>query len=324
MLWLSLMVSSSLYYSELGSSYCQEKLAPLVSSDYDLKVTALINESLVNEISNKSFVDEVVFVLVADLNLNNHRVTGILISDLNKLNMTNYIPKLIEGGNGAGVIISKNLATELNLKVGDTVLLRPLHGNQNVELLVAGIAEFPFTTDADIILKYPEEFKEYYSNRLPTHALFGEAYVKLKTPLNKSDEYIKTISSAAVDIYYRSERLKELQAKIDEMKHNTFYVLSKFSGIFAAVIVVLTELNFFMFNIKKFRFNIPLKYLGAQFMLYISSALFMSSIMSLAIIKLIFGHISLESILMLITILSLALATSYVAVHLTTKRGECL
>ncbi len=39
---LSLIVSSSLYYTEMHSSFFQEKLAPFVDSDYDVKVTALI------------------------------------------------------------------------------------------------------------------------------------------------------------------------------------------------------------------------------------------------------------------------------------------
>ena len=251
----------------------------------------MINDSLVSKISNRSFVDDVVFVLITDLKLNNERVIGILISDITKLNMTNYNPTLTEGeASNAGALISKDLATKLNLKVGDTVLLRPIYSNQNVTLPIVSIAEFPSTTNVDIILEYPEEFKEYYANRLPTHAFFGEAYVKLKAPLNKSDEYIKAISSTAVDVYYRNERLKELELRIDEIRRSPFFVVSKFAGIFAAMIVIAMESNLFMLNIKKFRFNITLEYLSAQFMLYFFPALVVSSIASLTITKLIFGQ----------------------------------
>jgi len=68
------MILSSAYYNEVQISLLREKISPLVNSDYDVKVTALINHSLLNEISNEKYVDEAVFALIADLWLNNERV----------------------------------------------------------------------------------------------------------------------------------------------------------------------------------------------------------------------------------------------------------
>ncbi len=314
---LSLIVSSSLYYTEMHSSFFQEKLAPFVDSKYDVKVTALINDSLMSEISNKSFVEGAVFALIADLKFNDKRVVGVLVDDISKLNMTNYKPTLVEGNLSGRIIVSQDLAAKLNLEVGDTVVVCPAYGNQCVAMSVSGIAKFPPIADIDAAVEYPEEFKKYYASRLPTHALFGEAYVKLKS--GASDKYIRKISSIAVDVYHRDEKLRDLKQQVNVEKRSPFFIVYVFSWIFAAAIITFAESSVFTLNIRKFKFLCGFRYVGTQFVLYILPQIIVSAVAGLVVTKLIFGRISYESAELLTAYLFLVLISAYASAYIVMR-----
>ncbi len=317
-LLLSLVISASIYYNEAYTLSFREKVSSLVNSDYDVKVTALINKTLLDEISNESYVDDAAFVLITDLWLNNERVVGALISEISKLNMTNYNPLHIkERINNNGILISEDLANRLGLKIGDTVVIRPIFSNQSITLPVSGVVKFPSNIHVDVALEYPEEFKEYYASRLPMNALFGEVYVKIKD--NKSDEYLSKVRSLTVDSYYRSEKIKDLKLHVSKLKSNPFFIISKFSGIFAAMVVVAAESNLFTSNIRKIK--IELNYVYIQFVLYMLPSIVASVIAGFITAKLIFGSISSESMEILALYLPLAAITAYVSVYIATKRG---
>jgi hypothetical protein len=314
---------SSLYLGEAYESSFREKISPFANSGYDLKVTALINESLAKEIFNGSFVDSAVFVLVTDLKLNDIRVEGILISEITKLNMTNYRPVIVKGEvEEDGVLISKDLAEKLSMDVGDIVTLKPIHSDRNVTLPVVGVVEVPYNRNIDVILEYPEKFRDYYANKLPMHALYGEAYIKLKVSPEKAEDYVRTISSSAVEVYQREERLQELKTYLSGVKSNPYFIASKYAGVFAAMVVVVKESDFFISSVRRFGIGIPSGYLCLQSALYLSPMFFTSLIVSLVTVMLVFGQISSESLFILIVYVVFGILSSFFSAFLSVKKGD--
>lgn len=240
-LW-SILIFSTLSMVAFTETIKQRSIEPYVKAQYDYKFTGLINNTIMENLLKEDYIEDVAFVLISDIKLNDKRVAAALISDVKKANLTIYNPSILKSGSFEkyGVVIDEELAKNLGLSVGESVVVTPIYSDYKLNLKVSGIAYSTTSTHAGVFMEYPEIFKKYFSSRLPMNATYGEAYIKFKSGDKKL--YAKYVSEIVDGKgILRSDKIRELSSYYEREFGNPLALILIHSGIFMFTVLLLKE-----------------------------------------------------------------------------------
>jgi hypothetical protein len=304
-------------------------IEPYKSAQYDYKLVALINDSNETRWYENPYVEKIAFVLVTDLYLNDKRVTGALIDHLNKANLTIYNSATLKSGKfeEKGIVVSEKLAKDIGIKMGDVVIINSIRSINPITLKVTGIFRSQTITGniADVILEYPNEYKEYFRKSLPYNALYGEAYIKFKDgDLEDKKHYAKLINdlvnlpiSSYDQIILRDDRVKNMTEYYAKEFNTPIMIAVKYGGVFLFFVIAIYEaITYSGFVKRAYRpvFKFSHSFMLLQYFLIVTSIILLSGglaiIYAVAFSKFYLGmpqeqiNFTIVAILLLMTILA--------------------
>lgn len=248
----SILIFSTLAVIIYINAIVNWSIEPYRSAQYDYKLVALINESVETELYKSPYVEKIAFVLVTDLYLNDRRVTAALIDDLDKANLTIYNSATLKSGKfeEKGVVVSEKLARVSGIRIGDVVTVNPIHSEIPIPLRVTGIFRSQTITGSivDVILEYPEEYKQYFKKSLPYNAIYGEAYIRFKDGDSEDKKHFAKLINNHINlaissdqITLRGERVKSMVEYYAREFNTPLMIAVKYGGVFLFFVMVTYE-----------------------------------------------------------------------------------
>ncbi|MFO7967917.1 MAG: hypothetical protein R6U44_10010 [Archaeoglobaceae archaeon] len=242
-LW-SILIFSTLSMIAFTETIKQHSIEPYAKAQYDYKFTSLINESVRENLLKEDYIEDIVFVLISDIKLNDKRVTAALISNIEKANLTIYNPSTLTSGSfeKGAVIVNQEIAKEMGLDVGENVVITPIHSDYQLNQKVSGIAYSTISTRiADVFIGYPEVYKEYFSSRLPMNATYGETYIKFKDSDKELYAGYANELLGSNNVISRDEKVRELSSYYEKEFGNPLALILSYSGIILFIVLLLRE-----------------------------------------------------------------------------------